>query len=396
MAFPDGYVLRCDRATLGKAEITDEGYLRAPAQLTRTGVFDYFESDALSPDRLVRRRELRLPSEVFSARSLASLEDKPLTRGHPWFERVDATTVKGVQIGHVRDVRKADDGEHVEATVIVMDSEAVAAVLAGKERQISCAYYHKREAIEGGRYTDVDGELGEKGAVIEADFIQRDIHGNHHALVELGRAGPTAEIRLDSAGNQIGDDGMDPKELLKRIGELESELKSAQKLNLDSAESAKAIATKAEAELAATRAALESARKEGAELQLKLDAAAKKEADGVKAAFVEKHATDLGVVDEATRATVLALDSAELKRRVLAKVSPELNLDGRDPAFVDAAYETAISLRPDTTTRAGAAIVDSRNGLRFNADTSAVVTAARERMEQEQRDAWKKQPGAKS
>ena len=55
------------------AEKTAEGFLIARAPLTSVGVFTYRNADGTP------RRELRLPEEVFSEESLATLKLKPLT-----------------------------------------------------------------------------------------------------------------------------------------------------------------------------------------------------------------------------------------------------------------------------------------------------------------------------
>jgi hypothetical protein len=63
--------------SIGKFEVTPEGFLRIPAAVTRVGVFNYKQ-----PDGSVIR-ELRLPEEVFNPDSLSSLKSIPITNDHP-------------------------------------------------------------------------------------------------------------------------------------------------------------------------------------------------------------------------------------------------------------------------------------------------------------------------
>jgi hypothetical protein len=70
--------IRFDRiGHLKKPERTAAGFLRSDAFVTRVGVFRYLNADGSI------RRELRLPEEVFSPESLATLDLVPVTREHP-------------------------------------------------------------------------------------------------------------------------------------------------------------------------------------------------------------------------------------------------------------------------------------------------------------------------
>ena len=62
-------------------ELQPNGFLNVLANLTRTGVFTYFEK---SPDGTVRViRQLRHPDEVFAETTLNSLMGLPATNNHP-------------------------------------------------------------------------------------------------------------------------------------------------------------------------------------------------------------------------------------------------------------------------------------------------------------------------
>jgi uncharacterized protein len=181
-------VHRFDVATLGNAERTPQGFLRIPAYLTRVGVLEYRRADGTVV------RELRPRDEVFRAQSLATLSAAPVTDLHPT-KMVSPENVRELSIGHVSDTVKAD-GNLVAAHVTIQEAAAIAAVEAGKRRELSCGYACRIDATpgvyEGERY----------------DQVQRDITYNHVAIGprNWGRAGRDVALRVDAADSG-GDDG---------------------------------------------------------------------------------------------------------------------------------------------------------------------------------------------
>jgi hypothetical protein len=173
-------VHRFDVAALGSAERTPQGFLRIPAYLTRCGVLEYRR-----PDGSVVR-ELRPREEVFKADSLATLSAAPVTDLHPT-QMVSPKNVRELQIGHVSEQVRAD-GSMVAGHVTVQEESAIAAVQAGKRRELSCGYQCRIDATpgvyEGERY----------------DQVQRDIQYNHVAIgpKNWGRAGRDVALRIDS------------------------------------------------------------------------------------------------------------------------------------------------------------------------------------------------------
>jgi hypothetical protein len=177
-------VRRWDTGAVGQVERTDQGYLRAPAAITKTGVFAY-----RLPGGKVRR-ELRLPTEVFDDAAVRSFGLSPLTNGHPPVMLNSRNTAR-YQVGSVVEPKR--DGDHVAAYVQVTDADAIEAVEAGR-RQLSCGYncaLERKTGITHGIEGVPDG--------LHYDAIQRNIRGNHVALVDSGRAGSTVQLRLDQA-----------------------------------------------------------------------------------------------------------------------------------------------------------------------------------------------------
>ncbi len=159
------------------------GYLRCDGRLTRVGVFPYRQTNGTV------RRELRLPQEVFDAESLSSFGLVPLTNNHP-SEMLDKYNTRKHQVGSVISPR-ADD-EFVAASVLVTDAEAIDAIKKGK-RELSCGYNCDLE-FKAGVTQGVPGVADG----LKYDAIQKNIRGNHVAIVSKGRAGLEASLRLDA------------------------------------------------------------------------------------------------------------------------------------------------------------------------------------------------------
>lgn len=173
---------------------TPQGFLLASANLTRVGVFTYFNADGS------KTLELRHPDEIFKSDALESLKMAPLTIGHPGM--VTPENVRDLQVGVTgTDVRA--DGKFVKATVLVQDADAIRRVELGASDpknpdallELSCGYECEVEKADG----EFDGEA----------FNARQVGHkyNHVALgpANWGRAGSDVRLTLDEAGNVRGD-----------------------------------------------------------------------------------------------------------------------------------------------------------------------------------------------
>lgn len=199
-------MLRVDRAPFiveGTApfERTPEGYLKGRAVVTSTGVFEYMNTDGNIT------RELRLPEEVFAQDFLKSLCLKPLTFTHPK-DKVDATNAKTLAVGMlgenpsglVRDdgSKVESDNYHVAVDIIITDADAIKAVESGI-RALSVGYSCDLvKADEDARWCG-----------IPYDYIQKNLRANHVSIVDRGRQGDAAIIRMDALNllNDIGEKG---------------------------------------------------------------------------------------------------------------------------------------------------------------------------------------------
>lgn len=197
MTPPPAFVDRFDVAEIGKPERTPQGFLRAPAFLTRSGVFIYRRADG----NVVR--EYRPAEEVFAPKSLATLRGAPVTDLHPT-EMVSPANVRKLSIGTVgEDARR--DGARVAASVTVQDGTVIAKVERGDRREVSMGYRCRLDATPG----TFEGQ--------PYDVVQRDIVYNHAALGprNWGRAGSDVALRLDSDADR--DDGDEQQQQVFRL-----------------------------------------------------------------------------------------------------------------------------------------------------------------------------------
>lgn len=167
---------RLDSIKMDRTWYTEEGYLIDHPIVTRCGIFEY--DDPQARDGI--RRELRLPEEVFSEKSLASYEGKPIIITHDAGE-IDKNNVHREQIGTILS-RGYQDGECVRCKIVIHNTDALKRC---GLKELSLGYSQTPE--------ETPGEYrGEK-----YDCIQRDIEINHLALVGEARAGDAARLNID-------------------------------------------------------------------------------------------------------------------------------------------------------------------------------------------------------
>lgn len=188
--------------------ITNEGYLKAPAQIARTGVQEYFASElgldksrGYDANKLVRL--LRPSEEVGASDTIRSFDGQAMAVGHPP-KGINASNWRTVAVGDFANVKMA--GDYMLADVTVRDAAAVAKVQAGTS-QLSCGYDFDLDLTPG---TTGDGQA--------YDGVQRNIRGNHLSIVDRARGGLGCRI---GDGKMREDDSApapaQPKETTMRI-----------------------------------------------------------------------------------------------------------------------------------------------------------------------------------
>lgn len=174
-------VYRLDSVPLSATYWTREGYLKDEPIVTSVGIFEYLNDDGS------KRRELRLPENVFDPASLASYEGKPVIITHDAGE-VDKNNVQREIIGTILSpgIR---DGDDVRAKIVIHNTDAM-----------------KRSGLKElslGYSLDLDETPGVWNGQ-PYDAIQKNIRINHLALVQSARAGEQARLNIDSRDAKKG------------------------------------------------------------------------------------------------------------------------------------------------------------------------------------------------
>lgn len=187
-----------DRIAVTSRAVTDEGFMVVPGTLARTGVQEYrayelgLDANGADPMKVIRLH--RPESEVFNKDSLASFESKPVTIDHPP-EAVTSANWKQYAVGDVRNIVRS--GDFMAGTITLKDADAIAAMQSGKA-ELSNGYSFELDMTPG----TVNGQA--------YDGIQKNIRGNHVALVDAARCGPACRIadshfQLNPKGNTMAD-----------------------------------------------------------------------------------------------------------------------------------------------------------------------------------------------
>lgn len=332
--------VRYDRAALRAPKVTENGRARFDGVFSRTGIFTYVNDDGSL------RRELRPASEVFDPASLASLEMLPVVEDHPADGRIgnDHKRAQGWTVDGVR-----RDGENVVGSLLVTDPDLLAAMRGGKQ-ELSVGYAVNYDATPG-----VDPVHG------KYDGVQRNIRGDHLAVVDFGRAGRDARVRMDSSIDkryEIRADGtahaksmpgsLTPGNHSHTLGDKHMTLEEIQKLKEAAAD-------------AQNRADASEAKNRGLESQLREQTARADAAEGkasaqaehiVKLEAVRKDAEDVVVVKaqlasvtkQLTEQTQLRKD-AESPERLAKAVKARVHIEGAARAILGDAFRADASDR---------------------------------------------------
>ena len=175
------------------------GGIVVSAVITKAGVFEYRADDGSMV------REYRPRKEVAHADALASYAGAPVTDHHRGMVTPDNYST--LSKGHVGDRVDADIDGMVTAELYINDRLMVDAVLSGERVDVSSAYNAVVEDSAG-------NHLGQP-----YDRVQRQIRGNHVALLPpgAGRLGAEVSIRLDGNDDEVFFDEKNVYEVEKKM-----------------------------------------------------------------------------------------------------------------------------------------------------------------------------------
>ncbi len=156
-------------------ELSDGCLLCSNVPIARTGTYKYLREE-LGLDGSGIVDVYRTEDQVFNDAAIASFEGKAFTDTHPSVD-VDVNNWSIYAKGDVRNVRrgKGDFSNCLVADIIVRDPIVIDEIKSGVKREISSGYECE--------YVEENGKI-----------YQRNIRGNHVALVQAGRAGNQVKI----------------------------------------------------------------------------------------------------------------------------------------------------------------------------------------------------------
>jgi len=314
-------VFRSDRGELRKPVRLDNGYLRVDAYLTRAGVFTYRRTrDGATT------REYRPPDEVFNTDSVASFDLMPVTNDHPPVGLLTPGNTHQFQVGTVGAPAREDS--KMRGSIMLTDAKVIAAVEKGKT-QISLGYVCDLEMTSG---VTPDGE--------KYDAIQRNIRGNHAAIVDVGRAGPEIRVKMDTedAAMLASDsaisppDALEPEPMKRKI-----KLDSGTEIEVDEAVAVLFEQTQAKGD--AQRARADAAEKQVASLTAQLaEAPAKALAAATARAALESKAKEI----VGAEASFDGKDDNAVRLAVIEKLAGEMP-EGKSAAYVEARFDAELA-----------------------------------------------------
>lgn len=332
------HVTRFDRGNVrGDAVVTDEGYIRAKAVVTRTGVFLY-----QNPDGTIRR-ELRHPDDVWEEASIKSMHLIPVTNGHPAEKLVTAENFKRLGIGYTGETVNNED-PYVISSMVITDQDGVDSVIKHGRKELSLGYTVDLEEVSG----EYNGE--------QYDARQRNIRYNHLAIVDKARAGNEARIALDS---------QDAVEILKEVFEmsqkkikidnkevmvdestadyiarLETDLKNLTEEKARVESEIKMIAEKlekAEGERDSSRDMLVKAEAKSYEMNHDSDSFRKAVSERIQLFKVAEN-----TLNSETMTKLDSMSDLDIKKLIIRECRQSVNLDGKGHAYLEAMFDTIL------------------------------------------------------
>ena len=367
-------------------EYTDEGFLRVPARISRIGIQEYLAVEMGLTDRDPTDiiRVYRPEEEVFSHDSLNSFASKPVTNNHPP-ELVNPKNFRNFSVGF-SGPEVAQDGMFAKTVLNVTDEEAIKNIESGKVE------------LSNGYTADIDWTPGVTPEGEQYDAVQRNIKGNHIAIVERGRAGPACRVadNLPNLGDivtmaKITIDGVDfevSDQAAQAVGKLQASLIDAEKETQMKAEEVKAKEDEMEEEA-------KEAKKTEDSLKAKLDDANSKipTADTLDKLVADRTALVDSILKVAPEMEWQGKDADTLRREVVTAKCQNIQMDSLSTDYIKARFDMLVeSVGSNSQQQLDDTFAKELNGKSKKVeDTRSADVIAREKMMADSRNAWKNQ-----
>lgn len=390
---------------VGELALQPNGFLSVPANLTRTGVFTYFDR---GPDGVVRViRQLRSPEEVFNPDTMASLVGLPTTNDHPP-EIIEPGNARDYIVGMtsdeprrlyipkpgVEDTAEEKHGEdYVSQRVTFFDRNAIDLIKAKKKTALSLGYL-----------CDLDPKPGVwKGQ--QYDYVQRNIRYNHLSLVDRARGGDNCKVIVDGKEQTESVylcDGMETNDKRQETKPMKEFEYKGQKFQVDDAsfvvflslqkdaDESRAEAARVKTESEKVQARLDEANEQNEALkeQLKTDNLDAKVAERVALEVVARQYLD-------DKVDLRKMSDRQVKEAVVKKLRPSISLDGKSEEYVtvrfDCAIEDAADAKKTKYRSGGTTKVEQAMGENL---TEEIIEDSEEVYEKARSDSWERSRNA--
>lgn len=323
------------------SKINENGYLVIECIFARTGIQERYGAE-ISPDfeALKIYREYRSPEEVFKPDVIEAFKNVVITNDHP-SKLLTPQNTKFFAVGFVSSAVEIVDNLFLKCEITIFDEETIEDIQNGK-KELSAGYLYSLLMVENEDY----------------DYIQTDIKPNHIAIVQAGRCGSSCSLAFDSNPNKRNDmkkivfkrklpDGSD--EIICEIevsDESEEAVQGVANLIYDNSvkeiEANKAIdedvdESKKESDAKDEEIALKD--DEIARLQALIDTKTENVATDAKISLIAHDMARVMVVAMDLGIETVGKNVCSLKKSVIAKVKPDLALDGKSKEYIGYAFD---------------------------------------------------------
>lgn len=366
-------------------EYTDEGFLKVPARISRTGTQTYTalemgitDKEPDAPIVVFRPNE-----EVFDIKSLSSFANKVVTDNHPPV-LVDSKNSKEYSVGFAGP-EVTQDGDFAKTILHITDADAIAKIESGKVE------------LSNGYTADIDWTPGVTPDGEQYDAVQRNIKGNHIAIVERGRAGADCRLadNLPTQGDKvimakITIDGIDfevDNQAAQAVGKLQARLVDAEMETQTEAEKKKI----AEDEL---EMAKKEAKAKEDEAKAEVDAAKEKipTADSLDKMVEERSTLVDSVLSVMPEIEWKGKDAETLRKEVISAKCSDVQMDSAEVSadYIKARFDIlVVDAAKNPQNLIDEALKKSIQKDDETVDNRPADVIAREKQMKDSRDAWK-------
>jgi hypothetical protein len=313
----------------------EDGSYKGIAYVTKTGVFEYVDANGK------KIKQLRHPDDIYAIDSLNTLKMLPIIKYHT-DKLITPEIIKNYLVGYTGENIEID-GNRVSVSILINTDEGIKAIENDGLLGLSCGYELDREK-NNGVYEN-----------ISYDYRQRNIKYNHLALCKDPRLGNDLRINLDSYDCILTNDNIDYQNSLFnfkkgetmpkfKIDGIEYEcpqevINTYSKLNNDSL----AQITDLKNQLSTVTANYDSYKskleKTETELPTIINAAVNERVDLLSRAKI--------IFDSKAFEEIEKLSNIDIRKKVIIKYSPTINLDGKDNIYINACFDTVTTINKE-------------------------------------------------